>query len=200
MKRIWTLLLCIMIMFSLAAFTGCGQESDESTEDTALEYTIDKQAVTLTIMSAGKEDVVYTAEDLQQMGLTENTYSGRSKKVQNARQFATYSGVDVNTLLQNAGYDTENIVIKVICSDGYTREYDVADDLYGKYTFSDNETDNKTEVIPMIAVVQADESSEYPAPFKLVYGQEDYDTNDSQDFNMQGWASYIQCIQVSYDD
>lgn len=197
MKKIWTLLLCAVMVFSLAVFTGCQQGDSGSSSDMS-EYSVDEQAVTLTVMGADHEDVVYSKEDITKLGLTENTYSGRSKKVQNARQFLTFSGIDVNTLLENAGYKTEGAVIKVICSDGYVREYDVEDDLYGKYTFSDNETDNKTEVIPMIAVVEEDSESEYPSPFKLVYGQEDYDTNESQDFNMQGWASYIQCIQVSY--
>lgn len=196
MKKIIALLLTVIMII---AMTACGsQEPDEgeAAKDT-MEYTVDEQAVELTIMGEGNDDVVYTADDFEKMGLTENAYSGRNKKVLDARQFMTFEGIEVNELLKAAGYETEGAKLTVICSDGYTKEYDVAKDLYGKYTFADNETDNKTEVVPMIALVN-DEEAEYPAPFKLVFGQADYDNNESQDFNMQGWLSYIQCIKVTY--
>ena len=31
---------------------------------------------------------------------------------------------------------------------------------------------------------------------RLVYGQEDYDSPETKDFNMQGWASWIEKIEV----
>ncbi len=107
--------------------------------------------------------------------------------------------MDLKTLMKDAGFKTDGASFKVVCSDGYTREYYV-DELYGKYAFEDNDSDKKKEVDPVIAVVEQDEDSEYPSPFKLVYGQADYDTytNDSQDYNVQGWGSYIQYIEVSY--
>ena len=136
---------------------------------------------------------------LKKLGTEKNTYSGRNKKVQNARIFEEYEGVDLKTLMKDAGVKTDGASFKVVCSDGYTREYYV-DELYGKYAFEDNDSDKKKEVDPVIAVVEQDEDSEYPSPFKLVYGQADYDTytNDSQDYNVQGWGSYIQYIEVSY--
>lgn len=197
MKKIITLLLGVMMIMAMSSCGDSGQPS-EVPEKNSMEYTIDKGAVTLTIMGEDKDEVVYTAEDLKNMGLESRDYSGRNKKVQDARQFMSFDGIEVKKLLKEAGYETDGATISVICSDGYTKEYNVDSDLYGKYTYKDNETNDKEEVVPMIAVVEDDGEAEYPAPFKLVFGQADYDDNESQDFNMQGWLSYIQCIKVTY--
>ena len=198
MKKILTLLLCLVMAFSFAACTDNSNQSANEGQQEELTYTIDEEATTLTIMGVGHDPVVYTADDLKEMGTHTITYSGRNKKVENARQFETFTGVELNLVLQEAGYDPEDAVLKIICADGYTREYEV-EDLYGLYSFQDNESDEYIEVIPMIAITDA--YTEYPSPFKLVYGQEDYDTytNATQDFNTQGWATYIQCIQVTYE-
>ncbi len=200
MKRLLAVLLCIIMAMSFAA---CGSSTDKGSSagsegKAASEYKVDPEATTLTI-SDGSTQKEYTADDLKKLGMEKNTYSGRNKKVQNARFFEEYEGVDLKTLLEDAGFKTDGASMKVVCSDGYTREYYV-DELYGKYAFKDNDSDKKKEVDPVIAVVEADEDSEYPAPFKLVYGQADYDTytNDSQDYNVQGWGSYIQYIELSY--
>ena len=200
MKRLTAVLLCMIMVLSFAACGGDSGNSDQGSGDSskAVEYKVDPEATTLTV-SDGKTQKEYTADELKKLGTEKNTYSGRNKKVQNARIFEEYEGVDLKTLMKDAGFKTDGASFKVVCSDGYTREYYV-DDLYGKYAFEDNDSDKKKKVDPVIAVVEQDEDSEYPSPFKLVYGQADYDTytNDSQDYNVQGWGSYIQYIEVSY--
>lgn len=200
MKKILSVLLVIVMAFSMAACADNDVQSGDEQDNRQMEYTTDVNATTLTIMGTNNETVVFDASDLENMGTITVTYSGRNKVVQNARQFETFTGVPLETVFDEAGFPVENATMKVICSDGYTREYDV-EDLFGLYAFTDNESDDKTEVVPIIAIVDAGEDSEYPAPFRLVYGQEDYDTytNETQDYNTQGWASYIQCIQVSYE-
>ncbi len=44
--------------------------------------------------------------------------------------------------------------------------------------------------------------SEFPSPFRIVFGQADYDSfdNSAQDFNTQRWGSYIQLIEVSFSE
>lgn len=192
MKRIVTLMICIMVAFSLAA---CG--SSEKKEEIP-EYTIDTEAVTLTIAGEGHESVTYEVSDLEKIGTIENTYSGRNKDVENKRQIKTFTGVELNTLLQEAGFETEGACMKIICSDGYTREYTLQD-LYGLYAF-EGDSDKKTEVPPMIAIQenQTVKDKSYPSPFRLVYGQQDYDSKETQDFNMQGWATFVQYIEISY--
>lgn len=200
MKKILSILLVIVMAFSMAACADNDVQSRSEQDKQKMEYTTDVNATTLTIMGTNHETVVFDAADLENMGTITVTYSGRNKVVQNARQFESFTGVPLDTVFNEAGFSVENATMKVICSDGYTREYDV-EDLFGLYAFADNESDDKTEVVPIIAIVDASENSEYPAPFRLVYGQEDYDTytNETQDYNTQGWASYIQCIQVSYE-
>lgn len=189
MKKKLIVLLSVLMMMLCAA---CGGSKEVP------EYDIDPEATTLTVVTAGKEPVVLTAEDVEAMGVMTNEYSGRNKTVENARIFCTYKGVDLKKFLEEAGFKSDDAIIKVVCGDGYTREYEV-DDLYGLYTFESNDDDDCKEVNPMIAFKEREDGDEYPSPFKLVYGQKDYDTNDTQDFNMQGWATYIQYIEVSYE-
>lgn len=198
MKR--TIVLTMMMAVMVVGMTACSSE-DSKKQDTAKsypEYTVDEAATTLTIEGEGQETVVLTVEDFEKIGMVERTYSGRNKQVENARQFLTYTGVDLDELLEYAGYETEGAELYVVCSDGYTREYSL-DDLHELYAYSSNENDNKEEIEPMIAVLEDDPESEYPCPFKLVYGQESYDTLKAQDFNMQGWLYYLQYIYVSYE-
>lgn len=200
MKKLLTILLAFIMIFSFAA---CGGSDAQEPADASgvQEYVVDENAETLTVAGAGHEAVVFAAEDLEKLGTVTLDYSGRNKEVQNARQFFTYTGVELNKVLEAAGFETDDAIIKVTCSDGYTREYEV-EDLYGLYTFESNENDNKTEVVPIIAIQEnmTEKGMEYPSPFKLVYGQADYDTQDAQDFNMQGWMTFIQYIEVSYEE
>lgn len=195
MKRLIAIVMAAVLIMGIAA---CSSTDNKDTGSQYPDYTIDESATTLTIEGKGKEPVVLTVEDFEKIGLEERTYSGRNKQVENARQFLTYTGVDLDELLEYAGYKTEGANLYVVCSDGYTREYDL-DDLHDLYVFGSNENDNKEEIEPMIAVLKDDPESEYPCPFKLVFGQASYDTLKSQDFNMQGWLYYLQYIYVSYE-
>ena len=200
MKKLIVLTMMVAVMVASVAGCSSGSSSDKDAdkEKTYPEYEIDESATTLTIEGEGQETVVLMVEDFQKLDQIERTYSGRNKQVENARQFLTYTGVDLDDLLEYAGYETEGAILYVMCSDGYTREYDL-DDLHNLYAFSSNDNDEKTEIAPMIALLEEDVESEYPCPFKLVYGQASYDTLKTQDFNMQGWLYYLQYIYVSYE-
>lgn len=196
MKKVTKILLCFLLVFTLTACQGGTSGKEENNELPA--YTVDPQAVTLTVAGTGAETIVYTAEDLAKLGTVTYSYSGRNKQVENARQFFEFTGVELSKVLKASGFDIEDVNIKVVCGDNYTREYSV-EDLYELYTYEDNETDNKEEVLPMIAILEPSDEAEYPSPFKLIYGQEDWDTLSAQDFNMQGWATYIQYIEITCD-
>ena len=211
-KKIFSIILAaVMVLVMSFSLAGCGSDdagsSTDSSESQKTAYTVDKEAVTLTI-SDGSTEKVYSKEDIEKLGTETHTYSGRSKSVENARFFSEYTGVDLKKLIKDAGFDPEGASIKVICSDNYTKEFSV-DSLYGLYAFKDNESDDKVEVPAMIAIIDPDsddntgsksDKKSYPAPFRLVAGQADWDTytNDSQDYNVQNWASYVQYIEVSH--
>ncbi len=211
-KKIFrSILVAAVILVMAAAVAGCGDKADStggSSGKPETTYTVDKDATTLTVTDGSKEKV-YTEEDVEKLGTETHTYSGRNKSVKNARFFNEFTGVDLKKLIEDAGFDPEGAVIKVICSDNFTKEYYV-DSLYGLYAFRDNDSDDKTEVPAMIAIIDTEKVDEntgsksdkkkYPAPFRLVTGQADWDTytNDSQDYNVQNWASYIQYIEVSH--
>lgn len=199
MKKLWVILILMIMLFSLG---GCGKDDaadNNAAEKPASEYKVDPKSEDLTITD-GKETVVFRPSDLEKMGTKKITYSGRNKRVKNARVFKTYEGVELKKVIEEAGFDTEKATMKVICSDKYSREYRI-DDLYGLYSYKNNESNKKIEVYPMIALVYKDDAG-YPSPFKLAYGQADYDDydNNEQDFNMQGWASYVQYIEMGKEN
>ncbi|MGI6766380.1 MAG: hypothetical protein ACOX4R_04090 [Lentihominibacter sp.] len=200
-------LLCLVMGFALSA---CGGEEKAPAEEPqpGVLYEIDPEATTLTIMgvaSAEGEDIekTYTAEDLEALGTETINYSGRNKKVEDARQFWDMTGVDLKTLLIDAGVSKDAVddaTLKVTCSDEYVMEYSVSDLYTDKYAYKDNETNDRVEVGAMIAIEEPEADSEFPSPFRIVFGQADYDSfdNSAQDYNTQGWGSYIQLIEVSF--
>ncbi len=191
--------ICLLFLVLLVSLTACSRSDENRTDEkaAAASYKIDPEAATLTITGPQKDPVVYTEEDLRGLGLQTRTYSARGKEVKNARQFLTFSGVDLDTLLENAGYARTDASMKVFCSDGYVREYDV-EDLFDLYTYEEADSAEGVPAAPMLALADEEEGWGYPCPFRLVYGQADYDGPDSMDFNMQGWARYVQCIEISY--
>ena len=96
MKRLTAVLLCMIMVLSFAACGGDSGNSDQGSGDSskAVEYKVDPEATTLTV-SDGKTQKEYTADELKKLGTEKNTYSGRNKKVQNARIFEEYEGVDL---------------------------------------------------------------------------------------------------------
>ena len=202
-------ILCLVMSFALAA---CGDSDEGTVEEPQQEasYTIDPQATTLTIAGmaspdGGSIEAVYTVEDLEALGTETVTYSGRNKKVQDARQFWDMTGVDLKALLVDAGVDEselDDVILKVTCSDEYVMEYELEDLYDDKYAYKNNETNDRTPVGAMIAIEDPGDDSEFPSPFRIVFGQADYDTfdNSAQDFNTQNWGMYIQLIEVSFDE
>lgn len=195
-KKLSVLFLALLLCLTMISCGGQEEKGEASRREESV-YRVDPQSEMLTILGSEGE-TVYTREELENLGLEERTYSGRDKKVKNARQFFTFSGVDLGVLLEDAGYETDGGSMKVFCSDGYVREYDL-EDLFELYSYQDNDGDDCERIPPMIAVTDEEEGWEYPSSFRLVYGQADYDTETSMDFNMQGWACYVQCIELHYD-
>lgn len=213
LKLILAIIMCMAIGF---AFTACGSgepqpdDQDGATTEATQEVDVDSQAETITVSGMADEngnvlkEQTYTFDDVEAMGMESRIYSGRNKKVENERQFMQFQGVDLGLFLKNAGVnegDMEDAIIKVTCADGYQNEYKFEDINDDRYAYNDNESNERTPITAMLACVM-DEDGDYPSPFKIVYGQEDYDTydNSAQDFNTQGWGSYIVKMEISFDD
>lgn len=194
MKKMMIYFFSLVMALSLL---GCQKTDPEKNSAKELpSYTVDAQTDVLTIAGTGAEMTVYTADELRELGTVTLSYSGRNKQVENARQFFEFTGVELNRLLEKSGFETEDVDLKIVCSDGYTREYSL-EDLYEGYAFQNNEDNEKEAVVPMIAILDVSEDAAYPSPFKLICGQEDWDCREAQDFNMQNWATYIQYIEVN---
>lgn len=202
LKSIVTILMCVTMCF---VFAACGSDSEEVAEQpqtTEAAATIDPEGTDLTVKGDDFEKT-YTADDLTALGTETIRYSGRNKKVENARVFQEKTGVDLKTVLADAGLPESKMdkaVLKVTASDEYVNEYELAELYEGKIAFADNDSDKGKEVGAMIAI--CDEEGDYPSPFQIVFGQADYDKfdNSAQDFNVQNWGSYIQIIEVSIDE
>ena len=215
-KKLRTLIAVLMCMAITFAFAACGSDGSDGTDDqTATKATeetvnVDSQAETITVSGMADEngtaleEKTYTLDDVEALGMETRTYSGRNKKVENARQFMEFSGVDLGTFLKDAGVDAtdlDDVIIKVICADNYQNEYEFEDISEERYAYSNNESNERTAITAMLACV-TDEDGEYPSPFKIVYGQADFDTydNSAQDFNTQGWGLYIVKMEISFED
>ena len=204
MKRKSQFIAALLLVFALL-LSGCGDGSGDSQTQAG-----DKAAsgeTVLTISGYNGDEKTYTYGELEALGMVTHSYSGRNKENNNERQIREYTGVPLKTLLEDAGYGKEKETIKVVCSDGYTREYgtDSLSDLY----FYDGETAEKGEPVETILAMLRDGDNmgndtvyktEDGSPLRLVFGQTDYDSEYTKDFNMQGWASYVEKIEVSKAD
>lgn len=195
---------CFFIVFLLLAamLTGCG--GDQGQKQTQTTEAAEGNTEYVLTISGSEGEKTYTVPELEQLGLETHSYSGRNKENNNERQVREYTGISLTKLLKDAGYSAESETIKVICSDGYSREYELSSllDLY----FFDGEKAKKGEKVePMLAVITEGESmgndktykSSEGSPLRLVFGQADYDSSYTMDFNMQGWASYVEKIEVT---
>lgn len=189
-----------LITIMALAFTACGEADSAGDASPGYEPSTEK---VLTVTGDNGESK-YSEADLMDLGFETVTYSGRNKEGDNKRQIKEYTGTDLNVLLEHAGYDSAK-TITITCSDGYTRDYDM-DTLNSLYAFESEEDGAPSEpVIPMLVFahdgdkIGNDEkySAEAGSPVRLIFGQEDFDASDSKDFNMQGWASYVQSIKVT---
>jgi len=196
-KKIIALILC-MIMAIMAV--GCGS-SETSSEDTNNDSSGSTKV--LTILKTGSDkSTEMTTDDVKKLGTVTQSYSGRNKSNNNKRIIKKYTGVDLKKLLEKAGYKNAK-VIKITASDGYTKEYEIAT-LYDLYAYKDEKSTKGTKVNPIIAIAkegtQMGSNEDFDPndgmPLQLVYGQADYDSEDTKDFNMQGWVAYVEKIEV----
>lgn len=204
MKRKSQFIAALLLVFALL-LSGCGGSQQDTQNQTG-----DKAAsgeTVLTISGYNGDEKTYTYGDLEAMGMDTYSYSGRNKENNNERQIREYTGVPLKTLLEDAGYGKEGETIKVICSDGYTREYGT-DSLYDLYFYDGEEAEKGEPVETILAMMQDGDDmgndnvykTEDGSPLRLVFGQTDYDSEYTKDFNMQGWASYVEKIEVSKAD
>jgi hypothetical protein len=188
------LLLTVVLAAALAGCSGSRHAeagSAEKTADTVL--TIEEEG--------GGNAVYYSVKELKEVGTVTRTYSGRSKSSKGKRTTVKYTGVDLRTLLDKSGCEDAE-TIKVSCSDGYTREYQL-ENLDNLYCFKGSGSE-KEKVKPMIAIVKkgtrlGNNRNFDPndgTPLRLVCGQAEYDSDESMDFNMQNWAGYVETIEV----
>ncbi|MEG0829430.1 MAG: hypothetical protein RSD88_02225 [Anaerovoracaceae bacterium] len=192
----------ILLIFTLALM-GCGGDTGNKTANKMGTQPGDDTKVILTIKGSQKEKT-FTEADLVALGTQTRQYSGRNKEKNNTRQVRKYTGVDVKTLLKSVGYGEKDEIINVVCSDGFAKDYAV-EDLEKLLSFKDEKEAEGEVVAPMLAIIQEGDymgnDKEYKkadgSPLRLVYGQEDYDSEYTKDFNMQGWASYVKEIKVT---
>lgn len=198
MKKILTLIICLVVLFTAAS---CGNK-DTNTQTGAGEKTPSADVILQIQNESGNQMVQMSLDDIKKLGTVTLQYSGRSKEQNNKRDIEEYTGVPLEKLLEKEGFNDVK-VIRVVCSDGYTKEYEL-DKLNSLYAFKNDSDTKGTKVESMLAIVDNKEltskDSQFdPAdgtPLRLVFGQESYDTKETKDFNMQGWASFVETIVV----
>lgn len=204
-KKYRKILVALLAAFTMMAVAGCGGGSESGGNEATLPegYEPGTEKI-LTVATADGTETEYSEADLVDMGMVEYQYSGRNKEQSNERQIRTYMGVALDTLFDAAGADEVTSFI-VVCSDGYTREYDMAT-LSDLYFFENNDDGTEGQSVPpMLALLQAGEEmgndKTYDPkdgnPLRLVFGQESYDSSETMDFNMQGWANYVERIEIT---
>ena len=177
-------------------------KKDGTAEQTASAEKQDETAI-LTVSGVDGGEISFSSADLEALGSETYTYSMRNKENNNARQFETYTGIPLTTLLTAAGWDGATDTIRISCSDGYNGKYSISE-INSLYTF-DSETDTSGSSVPaMLAFLSEGDSlgkgntysSADGAPLRLVYGQADYDCAEMKDFNTQGWGYYVCRIEI----
>ena len=162
--------------------SGSGSANKYSTKPSGEAY--------ITVNGSGLNNTIYlTYADLNSMDKVKITYTGRNKENNNKRQYLNYTGVNLATILNAAGWNGTGKTMKVICSDGYTKKYELSEIMEEYVSFVDD-SDTQGYWVPAI-VALLDEDT-----FRLVFGQEATDTDTTMSFNMQGWANYLQSIEI----
>ena len=187
--------MALLLVFSLAACTSTTESTKETETTEVTEATVDPQSEVLSIVQDGNVVKAYSVDELKALGTETYNYSGRSKKNDGARVIKTYEGVKLETILKDAGIDAAGCTLTCIAADGYTKEF-AFDDINTLYAFADETSTDKTEVPAIIAIGEAKDDAEYPSVFQIVFGQADYDSEESADFNMTSWVSYLVNIEV----
>lgn len=144
----------------------------------------------LTVKGSGLNDTIYlTYDDLESMGTVTITYTGRNKENDNKRQYLKFTGVNLASILNASGWNGTGTTMKVVCSDGYTKKYELSEIMEDYVSFLDDEDTQGYWVPAIVALVDED-------TFRLVFGQEDSDADTTMSFNMQGWANHLLSIEI----
>jgi len=137
-------------------------------------------------VKCGSKVKYYTESDLKKIGIVSYRYSYRNKKSE-YRQFGTFSGVKFSTLISRTGFSGTEI--RVVATDGYTKEYSISDLKTSKWAFKKT-TGTAGSSVPAIITVGEEGS------FRLCFGQAQDDSDDNGCYNMQDWAKWIDTITV----
>ena len=163
----------------------------------------DAKEYSVTLKGSGlKEEVVFTETDIRNMKTETFTYSFRNKEKNNERQYAELTGVPLNTLLKAAGWNGTADTLRINCSDGYSNKYKLSE-INGLFAYPEDGGD-PVKVPAMLAVLEEGSymgkdlyyKHDDGPPFRLIYGQEDYDSDFTKDFNSQGWGYYVTELKV----
>lgn len=206
-----TISIVILVLIAVLMLGGCGGSGSGDGSKQAAEAPSaaagNSTEKILTVCGYGGKETTYSLADLDNLGMETVKFSGRNKENNNERQVREYTGVGLKKLLEDAGYGKDGEIIKVTCSDGYAREYET-DSLYGLCFFDGEKAEKGKNVEPLLAVIREGESigndktysEKDGSPLRLIYGQAEYDSDYTKDFNMQGWASYVEKIEVKKAD
>ncbi|NMB35624.1 MAG: S-layer homology domain-containing protein [Firmicutes bacterium] len=174
-----------------------GNSNNSSNNDSSSNEDSEDDSPYLTISgSQVAEPVKLSLNDMQDMGLQTFTFTGRNKLYDNARQTFEITGVTLADLLAAAGASSDATSLKVICSDGYVKVYDLQRLLADAYSYSYSD---EGELVPAVIAIQ-ENGAYYDGgegnPFRLIMGQADWDNDETKDFNMQNWAKNLKEIVI----
>lgn len=121
----------LLALLAVFALTACSSPSNEV------------DATTLTV-TGGDISETYVRTDLEALGATESEFQG-----------VVYTGVAVDTLLADAGFDTAAVTaVKAVASDGFTVNYDPAqvfsDGVIVAYALPDGDMSTEDGVFRMV--------------------------------------------------
>lgn len=122
-KRRWlAVCLCLTVALCLGACRETSKDAAQEPEPAASQAADASETSRLIVAGYAGEDKEYALADLQGIGLKTQKYSGRNKDKNNERQVREYTGVMLDALLKDAGYekDLQELTLKIICSDGYS--------------------------------------------------------------------------------
>jgi len=99
----------ILVLACVIFLSSCGQTASEPLESQHLPGTV-------LIVTDGNTERIYTVEDLQTLPATQAVFDD-----------VTYMGVPLVNLLQDAGFDPQNLMaVKAKATDGFSANYDPA--------------------------------------------------------------------------
>ncbi|MBO4830891.1 MAG: chitobiase/beta-hexosaminidase C-terminal domain-containing protein [Oscillospiraceae bacterium] len=220
-KRCTAAVLCLLLLFSLTAFSGCSAKDPGHSDvpqpaeevPSAPQADADAKPYDETPVSSGEHIVKVTGDvpggeteiDLELLAAEDpgNTFSGRYSAINNwpSKKFCSASGVRMEAVLGKAGVLDGFRQITVYSTDGYYMSFTREQVLCERYYFPELENDSESgalEAPMMIALAYTSRGAEAepePVSAQLVLGQEDV-----FEHNTPAFVEDIAEIAVSNED